>query len=92
MKKAKVILTSLVVLAVVGGALAFKAKQPVYCLYTTVKPGAITCPKAFTIQTTVVAQPNNSFQFATTRPILNCPTAVPTADCKFALGTIVDEP
>jgi len=34
MKKAKVIVTALVVLAVVGGALAFKAKSATYCYYT----------------------------------------------------------
>ncbi|MCS3801049.1 hypothetical protein [Niastella sp. OAS944] len=87
MKRAKVILTSLVVLAVVGGALAFKAKSPVYCLYTTNTTTAFTCPKVATIETTI---PGTKFQFATTRPILNCPTAVPATDCKFIFETVTE--
>ncbi|MCS3801050.1 hypothetical protein [Niastella sp. OAS944] len=90
MKRARVILTSLVVLAVVGGALAFKAKSPVYCLYTTNVPaGAITCPKIRNIETT---EPGSNIKWATTRTVLNCPTAVPTSHCTFTFNIVTDEP
>jgi len=41
MKKAKIMLTSLAILAVVGGALAFKAhRQSSYCVVTNLTPAA----------------------------------------------------
>ncbi|MCS3801112.1 hypothetical protein [Niastella sp. OAS944] len=90
MKRAKVILTSLVVLAVVGGALAFKAKNPLYCLYNTNVPGgAVTCPKVETIEST---QPGVNVKWATIRPIINCPTAVPTSNCTFTFNIFKDGP
>ncbi|MCS3801038.1 hypothetical protein [Niastella sp. OAS944] len=88
MKRAKVILTSLILLAVVGGALAFKSKLPAYCLYLTNPVGAVTCPRVATIENTL---PGTQIQWATTRQILNCPTAVPKSHCTFTFNTIVDE-
>ncbi|MCS3801039.1 hypothetical protein [Niastella sp. OAS944] len=89
MKKAKVILTTLLVLAVVGGGLAFKAKLPVYCLFKLNNPvGAITCPRVAIIETTL---PGAATSWATTRPVLACPTAVPTSDCTYTFNVLIDQ-
>ena len=44
MKKAKMLFTAITVLAVVGGALAFKAKKSVPVIFTTAVSGA--CPNS----------------------------------------------
>ena len=43
MKKAKIMLSAVLLMAVVGGVLAFKAKATRYCYYSSWAPG-INCP------------------------------------------------
>lgn len=52
MKKVKIMLMSMAILAIVGGALAFKAKFTTeFCTLTTTTGGALTCP--ITLATTL---------------------------------------
>ncbi|MCS3801037.1 hypothetical protein GGD38_006420 [Chitinophagaceae bacterium OAS944] len=90
MKKAKIILIFLIVFSIVGGALAFKTKAPIYCLYTkNTVIGTTTCPRYLTIETTELG---SNIKWATTRTVLNCPTAVPTSHCTFTFNIVTDEP
>jgi hypothetical protein len=60
MKKVKIILTAITVFAVVGGALAFKAKAYITSVYTTTTPGTnALCPNLtpFTTITNVAPAP-----------------------------------
>lgn len=65
MKKVKIMLTAMVVLAVVGGALAFRARTTnVFCGQQGAIAGQQGCP--LKIKTTFTAQPNgNTFCTAT---------------------------
>jgi hypothetical protein len=76
MKRVQIMLSSIVVLAIVAGALAFKAKSPDVCAYA--KSGnfgaTVACP--LIVRDDVETAPGSSSQYATTLATVNntCPT------------------
>lgn len=88
MKKAKVILSAIAVLAVVGGALAFKAKSQNYCLFTKTGEFALSCPSRAVIETT---EAGSAVKWATTvQKIGNCPAEVSPEKCTFTFNTVIE--
>ena len=72
MKKAKILLTAIGIFAIVGGALAFKAKRDaqIFCSTTSAVAGLCNILVAdFTL--TNVPQPIKGY--CTTNPVLSCP-------------------
>ena len=87
MKRVQIMLSSMVVLAIVAGALAFKAKSPDVCAYgiqDPSKPLTTTCPfiARGDIQTVVAG---NDELYATTLATVNntCPTLVTVCPQNF---------
>jgi|GEM_PF-784269 len=86
MKRIKIMLLSLFVLATVGGVLAFKAKEEKYCVYkkiTTILP--TTCPLLtlpFSVKVTNVGvDPIYTFVLKNG----DCPAITPSANCSIRL-------
>ena len=81
MKRAKIMLTAITVLAVIGGALAFKANtfqsKQLFYITTTNDIGGTTCTTSGSVSTAVVGSPINNpkgnLDWYTTE---TCPTAV----------------
>ena len=68
MKKVKIMLSAVAVMAIVGGSLAFKAKKaplPLRCLYTSASQSPA-CP--FVAKTRVITTTTGANVFATTTP------------------------
>jgi hypothetical protein len=84
MKRIKIMLLSLFVLATVGGVLAFKAKEPAVCIYKKVDG---TCPRQLTTPA-IVTIVNTSLGDFSTRPLLNCPTKVDK--CTSSIDVLFD--
>jgi len=82
MKRAKVMLSAIAVVAVVGGALAFKAnKMTGFCLYQ--KTSSTTCPRVGTAIYDQWVSGAGSFTSdnATIVAAANCPAAADVANC-----------
>lgn len=89
MKRIKVMLLSLFVLAAVGGVLAFKAKLPNVCLYNIVDT---TCPILITPSTVVVTDEGgvlNAYFQPRTTPF--CPPTVDPTLCTSQLTYTLNE-
>jgi hypothetical protein len=85
MKKVKIMLSAIVVLTVVGGALAFKAKTDEFCLYQI---EGTTCPSINILESYNGTLSNGN---QTVRDISDCPTQVPKSECTVTvLNTVVD--
>ena len=83
MKRIKIMLLSLTVLAVVGGALAFKAKDDNFCIYKIV---GTTCPSIAIAETATTAPAGIFF----TLPRAGCPTVVNSLKCTLDVVYLVD--
>jgi len=89
MKRIKIMLLSLVILATVGGVLAFKSKELNFCIYK--KTGTpVTCPLIIVAETLKV-----TFN-AGVPPIYytlvnngNCPASIATFNCTLRLTDVV---
>ncbi|HEY8897947.1 MAG TPA: hypothetical protein VIM79_24145 [Niastella sp.] len=87
MKKVRIMLSAAIVMAAVGGALAFTAKADNFCLYQ-VDPDSNSCPRVEILQSFNGVQQGGD---QTIRSIANCPGAVPIAECTFTIqNTVVD--
>ena len=91
MNKVKIMLSALVVVAAIGGALAFKAKNPTFCYYKLNAAGD-KCPIVRTISsfetTDVVAQTASVIDKT---PGIACPATQATVDCTLkVLTTTID--
>lgn len=78
MKKAKIVLTAVAVLAVVGGALAFKANRFVHTFYQSTVAGGPCAVTYTTLWSATTLQTNGvdiiSTRLSTTRDLVNpCP-------------------
>jgi hypothetical protein len=80
MKRIKIMLVSLVVLATAGGVLAFKVKADNFCLYKKV---STTCPKQTTKPEIVALTPGGMWSFLPDDG--NCPAKLDPAKCTFLI-------
>ena len=81
MKRVKIMLISLLVLATVGGILAFKAKESAICLYYKI---VNTCPlTTATFPESVTVIGSGTFSYANAYP--NCPADQPFEKCTLDL-------
>ena len=93
MKKAKLMLTAITVLAIAGGALAFKAKNFIknFCYTTTnlIQVGHTTCPVSFTDAktTTVQISPTQVYYYTLTNNPAQCSNAATPPVCFTTTST-----
>lgn len=79
MKRIKIMLLSLVVLAVLGGVMAFRAKDENYCIYKIVDTS---CPRQSVFPETVTIAANGIYY---SLPKSECPFTVPKVFCTIKI-------
>jgi len=101
MKKAKIMLLSLAVIAVVSGALAFKAKKfsrTFYC-YNNSAPDIVggvdlntTCTSFYTVRATATDGVNPLYHYTLVNASTLCTTTINPVTCPLKATTITIEP
>jgi len=80
MKKVRIMLSAIVVMAVVGGALAFNTKSPNFCLYQIDDDGA--CPSIDTYSTHGLVGAGNQ------TTLTSCPATTDPAICTRSFANL----
>jgi hypothetical protein len=83
MKRVKVMLSAILVLAIVGGALAFKAKSPDACAYariTDIPEDVTTCPSVDLGLFKTTVGTNNEYATTIAKPATGCPETTTCAE------------
>ena len=91
MKQVKIMLMAVLVMAVVGGALAFKAKKANFCLYTTALGAPQSAQCALVKQITTTSGANNAKAFITPSDFICADHEVgELTDCNATVRTTVE--